>query len=219
MQLVDSMVPKPSKEASFHWAVCLVDGFISGTVYTDGSQLDGPTPLLRRCGWVFVAIDEDGEIIASAYGVPPEWIYNIAGSEAWALHEASSRALPGTVFKVDCKPCVDMVKAGLSVAGQGKRMLARIYRLIFTSIDEHSAENVVWMSAHTSEDEVGKSRLGDVTLLSATDRFGNAEADKLAKKGVEAHRVPRQVRDAVHRQADLQYELAKWLGQVTAVAG
>ena len=129
-------------------------------------------------------------MVASAYGVPPDWIDNIVGSEAWALHEGSSGALPGTVFKFDCKPCVDLMKAGLSVAGQGKRMIARIYRLIFTSIDEHSAANVVWMLAHTSADEVGKRKLGDGTLLSATDRFGNAEADRLAKLGVEAHRVP-----------------------------
>ena len=123
------------------------------------------------------------------------------------------------MFKVDCKPCVGLIKAGPSVAGQGKRRLARVYRLIFTSLDEHDAENVVWMPAHTSEDEVGKGRLGDGSFLTATDRFGNAEADKLAKIGVEAHRVPMQIRDEVQRHIDLQYELAKWLGQVTVVVG
>ena len=48
---------------------------------------------------------------------------------------------------------------------------------------------------------------------------GNAEADRLAKLGVEAHRVSEQVREEVQRHADLQYDLAKWLGQVTTTAG
>ena len=174
---------------------------------------------MRHCGWAFVAIDEEGEIVASAFGVPPEWVDNIAGAEAWAMHEASSRALPGTVFKVDCKPCVDMIKAGLSVAGQGKRLLARVFWLIFTSIDDSAAECVVWMPAHTSADEVGVRKIGNGTRLTATDRFGNAEADRLLKLGVEAQRVLEQVREEVQRQADLQYDLATWLGQVATTAG
>ena len=111
------------------------DGFVSGTVYTDGSRLDGPTARMRRCGWSFVAVGEDGEITAAAYGVPPEWADNIGAAEAWALYEAASRALPGTIFKVDCRPCVDMVLVGPEVAIQGKRMLAHVYRLLFTAID------------------------------------------------------------------------------------
>ena len=99
MQPVDSWIPKPCKEASFHWVAQSADGYLYVTFYTDGSRLDGPTPLLRRCGWALVATDDAGEVVASAYGVPPEWIGDIAGSEAWALHEAASRALLGTSFQ------------------------------------------------------------------------------------------------------------------------
>ena len=66
LQPVDGMVPKPRKDATFHWKVQPRDGLVSGTLYTDGSQLDGPTPLLRRCGWALVAVDEDGEVMTSA---------------------------------------------------------------------------------------------------------------------------------------------------------
>lgn len=46
-------VPPPHPSASFEWVVrppgdVVVDAC---TVYTDGSCLDGPSPLLRRCGW------------------------------------------------------------------------------------------------------------------------------------------------------------------------
>ena len=57
VQPVDNWVPKPSKAATFLWVVWPVDGYVYGTVYTDGSQLNGPTPLLRRCGWALVARD------------------------------------------------------------------------------------------------------------------------------------------------------------------
>ena len=97
--------------------------------------------------------------------------------------------------------------------------MARVYKLVFTAIDSESAMRVVWMPAHTSEDAVGVLRLGDGTFLSATDRFGNSEADRLAKLAVEEHRVPATVRQAVQKHTELQRHLAMWLGQVTAAAG
>ena len=75
------------------------------------------------------------------------------------------------------------------------------------------------MPAHTPEDAVGVVRIGDGSLLTATDRFGNAEADRFAKLAVEEHRVPVQLREAVLRHVELQLHLAKWIGQVTTAGG
>ena len=127
--------------------------------------------------------------------------------------------MPGTTFKVDCEPCVDMVAAGPQVATQGKRMLARVYKQVFTAIDAEAAKMVVWMPAHTPEDAVGVLRIGDGSFLTATDRYGNDEADRLAKSAVEELRVPRDVREAVREHTELQMHVATWLGQVTSVAG
>ena len=71
-------------------------------MYTDGSRLDGPSKLLARNGWAFVVLDEDDQIIASASGVPPDWVEDIPGAEAWALYQAASLARPGCTYFVDC---------------------------------------------------------------------------------------------------------------------
>ena len=65
-------------------------------VYIDRSQLDGPSKLLRRVGWSFVAVDRYGKPNTSAYGVPPPWVTTVGGAEVWALFEAGLRAVPET---------------------------------------------------------------------------------------------------------------------------
>ena len=80
------MMPSPTKpkrrkaaSESFHWEVEPVGGYIEGTVYTDGSALDGPNPDLVRCGWAFVVLDDLGNITASAYGVTPRGSMTLEG--------------------------------------------------------------------------------------------------------------------------------------------
>ena len=111
-------VPPPAKEATFEWHVFSLGGTFKGKVYSDGSRLDGPTPLLARNGWAFVVINGDGELIASASGLPPDWVDDIPGTEAWAVVHAGMHAEPGCEFYVDCQPCVDAFKAGLSRVGR-----------------------------------------------------------------------------------------------------
>ena len=118
---MNHLVPPPAETEPFRWEVEPSGGLIQGTVYIDGCQLDGPSDLLRRCGCSFVAIDDDGDVAAVAYVVPPPWIDTIGGAEAWAVHKASSWARPGSQFRVDCQPCVDVVVVGPAVVGLGKR--------------------------------------------------------------------------------------------------
>lgn len=99
---ISQIFPPPHQSLTpFTWEFEPANGVVSGTIYTDGSQLGGPTPLLRQCGWAFAALDAHGTITASAYGVPPEWVDNIGGAEAWAMHAASSRAVPKSAFRVE----------------------------------------------------------------------------------------------------------------------
>ena len=63
------------------------------TVYLDGSLLDGPSKELGRVGFGFAALDCYGRTMASAYGIPPDWITTIHGAEVWALHAASAVAI------------------------------------------------------------------------------------------------------------------------------
>ena len=73
------LVPPPSKDATFRWKIEPPGGTFCGKVYSDGSRLDGPSPLLARNGWAFVVVDDNNTIIAAASGVPPDWVEDIPG--------------------------------------------------------------------------------------------------------------------------------------------
>ena len=62
---------KRSAVETFNWHVKPKDGLAIGRVYPDGYARDGPTPELVRLGWAFVVINDEGNIIAAACGVPP----------------------------------------------------------------------------------------------------------------------------------------------------
>ena len=47
------------------------------------------------------------------------------------------------------------------------------------------------------------------------DRYGNEEADKSAKHGVEEHRVPLHIRLELKQLHSMVWRTAKWLGAVT----
>ena len=82
---IQHRVPPPHAEETFQWHVCPPGGTFRGRVYSDGSRLDGPSALLARNGWGFVVLDDDDIAIASASGLPPDWVEDIPGTEAWVL--------------------------------------------------------------------------------------------------------------------------------------
>ena len=108
------IVPPPKQDATFMWVTRPEEGLLQPcwTVYTDGSMLDGPTPLLRRTGWAFVALDEVGRVQASACGVPPAWISTIFGAETWAVLQAVSHAMGDAILRIDCKAAADVLLQG-----------------------------------------------------------------------------------------------------------
>ena len=58
-----ALVPPPPAEATFEWVVQSTDGGVCGTVYTEGSLIDGPPRFASLCGrrgWAFVAVNEVG---------------------------------------------------------------------------------------------------------------------------------------------------------------
>ena len=85
---------KRSKVETFNWHTLPKDGLAAGNVYPDGSARDGPIPELERLGWSFAVVDGNGKVAAAAYGVPPPWITDIGGAEAWALYQALLHTIP-----------------------------------------------------------------------------------------------------------------------------
>ena len=208
--------PKPPlEEASFHWYVQPQDGLVCARFYTDGSALDGPWYDLIRCGWAFVALNDDNQIVAAAYGATPPWIRDIGGAEGWALLQAAYAAFPGSSFISDCKVIVDTLKLGRHAAVGGGSTHARIYALLFNVFDDTADENMVWMPAHQGDVEKATRCKGDGTPLTQVDVQANDKADMLAKRGVEEHRVPYRVRKEWERCVADAKARARWIARAT----
>ena len=79
---------KQSQVETFSWHVRPASLPVWGHVYPDGSYLDGLVPETGRCGWAFVVVGAEGQVVAAAYGAPPPWIQYIGGAEAWALFQS-----------------------------------------------------------------------------------------------------------------------------------
>jgi len=210
-------IPPPAPEASFRWIVQPADGLLSAKwrVYTDGSLLDGPQAELRRPGWAFVALDDDGAVRAVARGVPPPWISTIFGAEAWAVLQALLVAPEVGTLRIDCKAVVDLLQAGPSKAVTASRVTASVWASIFTSLDELPPRDLSWMPAHTAAADIERRRIGNGSLLTAADRRGNDLADHHAKAAVEEHRVPRPIREDILAQERSVGLMARWVAQVT----
>ena len=211
-------VTPPSSLETFVWHRRPAGGTYCGTVYSDGSRVDGPDTLTGRLGWSFVVLDGDGVLIASASGLPPAWIRCIGGAESWAALQAAMCAEPGSRYRIDCLPCVDAIHKGLSWATALQRPLARVFGLLITALDGTPASDVVWMPAHTAVHDVGVRCLSDGSLLTWHDRLGNSMADELAKAAALAHRVPARVRQSIREEEELVDGTARWLAHVTLLA-
>jgi hypothetical protein len=90
---------------------------------------------------------------------------------------------------------------------------------MLAALDDTESAAMVWMPAHTKESDVGQAYLGDGSRLTCSDRKGNNEADRLAKLAVEAHRVPKHVRDEVKELNAVVEKTARWVARATYAAG
>ena len=214
------LIPPPTVEATFKWVKEPTGGTIpmGSTAYSDGSMFDGSRMETARCGWSFAAILPGKGIVASANGVPPDWIHDNAGAESWALLQAALVAEPGVAFRVDCKPTVQAVHMGAKEATNAKRLLARVNGMLHAALDDVDNELVVWMPSHKSANDIGRLRLGNGDLMTEMDRIGNNAADALAKEAALTHKVPKEIIDALDAQEKLVADTAKLIATMTWVA-
>ena len=221
-----ALQPRPSKpmqkvsaHESFRWVVEPEGGFIEGTAYSDGSLLDGPIAELVRCGWAFAVLDDDGRIVASTYGVPPPWIKDIGGAEAWGVLQVGLRAIPGKVkFMIDCQPCVYMIHGGITAATTADRPLARVNAMVLNVLEDTPVEKVIWMPAHKSKQAAGQYRCSNGDPITDWDIKGNAEADRLAKLAVEQHRVDPTMVNMWYKLCEQTTAMAMWIARATWAA-
>lgn len=166
-----------------------------------------------------MALDTEERIFAIARGIPPHWVVDIPGTEAWAIYQAGLKAEPGSSIRSDCKPCVDTIIEGKVVSCSSKRPLARVNSLMHHVLDDAGPNSVVWMPAHTTEASIGTKKLSDGSVLTATDRKTNGRADEQAKIAAEAVRAPPEMRQDLDDYWQNIEDASIWLGMVTWMAG
>ena len=218
------LVPKRPLEETFRWLVAPDDGYIVGVVYTDGSLIDGDVDFEGTCarlGWSFLAIDDEGRIVAAACGCPPAWVTTIYGAELWAIIMAARCAFPGGVSELisDCESVVKDIQKGSKWAVAHNRVLARAWAAFWaTTDDDQPPFEVVWMPAHTPEHAVGAARLSNGRLLTHCDRDMNAKVDEWAKEVAKSERAPLRVRDLLLNRAATVRAAAVWVAIATEAA-
>lgn len=212
---LDPIVPALTQEATFTWILRPEGGTYRGNIYTDGSRIDGTDSRTGRNGWTFVVTDEIGRPIAKTCGVPPAWIDDILGTEAWALLQAGTGAEPGCTIYCDCHPCVAAVHAGPGWATSDKRKHARVRGMVMNAWDGLRNDQLIWILAHCSDDAAGTKHRGDGQPMTLRDIKGNREADRLAKLAAETHRVPEDIREQLLLQARLITETVRWIGRAS----
>jgi len=210
---------KVSRVETFNWHVKPAGGIIiEGDVYPDGSARDGPIPELVRCGWSFVVVDKHGNIDAAAYGVPPPWVTDIGGAEAWALYQSTLYTLPGSCrYWPDCLPVKLAMSQGPSVARDPRNPLARVHGLLHNAFEGVDPETVGWMPAHLKEADLalGTATKSDGSKVTGVDLQANDAADGLAKLGVEFHRIPPEELKRWKKAYAEVKSRAKWIGTAT----
>ena len=194
------------------------DGVVKGTVYTDGSRINNNHPDTKRLGWAFVVMDQHNHCIAIARGSPPDYIRDVPGAEAWALVQATRHVMHGSIFKSDCKPCIDAIQLGRNWACTAKRPLARVFNELFTNIDDCDVGNFIWMPSHTSAKQVDKRVLSDGNTLSFVDRLANAAADEHAKLAAAQYAVHPDVINQLDTYQQNVIAALQWLGVNTYCA-
>jgi hypothetical protein len=201
--------PLPNTE-SFEWVQQPSDGVVSGTVYVDGSRIDGDSAFAGLCarqGWAFAAYDEEGALLAAAKGRPPPWADGIFGAELWGLFMATMSADPWAPFRVDCLSVQQGTQKGQVWAAAPERRYARIWAPLNAALDDDPGR-VVWMPAHCSKSAVGHKQLGNGEALTALDLAGNAFVDRLAKEAARADRLPQEQRDTVRKLDEIVTNVA-----------
>ena len=204
---------------TFQWSVRpAFDLPFGARIFTDGSLLDGGWDGCQALGWAFVVLNSHNHVTAVARGVPPHYVEDIPGAEAWALLEAATVALPGSSFYSDRRPCVDAVHAGRAAPCGPSRPLAGVFNMLFARLDDVPTHSVVWMPAHTAQCKVGEAVLSNGALLTHPDRLANQRADSEAKTAARQFALDPEVISDVQHKARVVFDSACWLGHATWLA-
>jgi ribonuclease HI len=142
-------IPERSMMETWSWQKRPSDGWVEGTIYTDGSLLDNSPEFEGHCarlGWAFVAVDCNGAVVAAASGRTPGSITTIFAAELWALWMALSVAVPGSGIRTDCKSVLAGVSRGPRWASSPKQRYAWLWSSVAAALDDSAIDRVLCVS-------------------------------------------------------------------------
>jgi hypothetical protein len=218
------VVPKPPKGDTFKWLrPPTVDIPGDAKWYIDGSLFNGLKPFAKRTGFGVVVTSSCGDLLAYGNGVPPDWVKDASGAEAWALAVVLRMcpALPDTT--TDCLNLVRGLESGRAAVTDAASPLARIWADIFRSLDDECCQqrtitNLRWMPAHGAQHSIGVATKSDGVAISPLDWRANRLVDALAKLAAQESKVPKEALElADSATAAVSFAMAK-LGAVTHAA-
>ena len=221
---VRALIPAPQAGDTFEWLRSPRDDIpLDAKWYIDGSLFDAAWDYAKRTGFGVAVVSTSGDLLAYGKGVPPDWIHDAAGAEAWAFAVILRMCpfLPDTT--TDCLNIVKTVARGRAHATAASAPLARVWVSIFSMLEEQAGDSdalqrLRWMPAHGAQSSIHRARRSDGLHLTALDWRANRLVDALAKAAAQQHRVPKQLRQFVDdAAAALEYALAK-LATVTYAA-
>ena len=224
MLLLRVRLPRPEPGDTFIWEKAPEQDIPSDAKwYIDGSLFDRRWALMRRTGFGVVVVSVAGDLLACGRGLPPSWVRDAAGAEAWAL-ACILRLEPGTPdTTTDCLNLLQGLRRGRAIATDASCGLARVWSHIFAALDDDARvaamlEGLRWMPAHGAQHTIARARKSDGDVVTPVDWRANRLADALAKRAAAEHRAPHAVRRlAADAAAASAYMLAK-LGAVTYAA-
>jgi hypothetical protein len=223
MLTVSITAPLASVGDTFEWLygeACSID--LDATWYIDGSLFDGTRYLGIGCavGFGVVVVDRHHNLVAYGRGVPPSWVKDAAGAEAWAFAfiVRLGPAVPRTI--TDCLNVVSAILGGRCRATAAKSPLARIWASAFDVMDDIGVrgDEVTWMPSHGGQGSIGTAATSDGSRLTAVEWRANRLVDLLAKSAARPSRLTAKTRRLIAVAAEAaEFSLAK-LGAVTFAA-
>ena len=211
--------PRPEQD-TFEWLQAPPEDDQQVTWYIDGSAQAGRWRGLQTLGFGIVGISRNGAPVACGRGVPPAWVHNAAGVEAWAL-AVVLRAQPGADRIVtDCLGLLNTAKTGPTKALGPASQLARTWRHIAVAMDGdlsrlYTHRVLVWMPAHKAVSAVGEALRSDGKRLSYIDWRANRLADWLAKSAAQRGALSRRSAACIRSAEEIVTHSAELLGAVT----
>ena len=129
--------PPKQEDGAFVWLVepHHSEALQDATWYFDGSLLHGKWRAFRTTGFGIVVVAPDGSLLGHGRGSPPHWCRTAAAAEAWALQVVVAYCPFPLAMRTDSLSLLRTAESGTITATDGRRHLARVWRLIASSLD------------------------------------------------------------------------------------